>query len=206
MNDDTTELGEAATSLASDVLRGAKASLAASVVMGAGLLLAKKLGWLGRPPPKILTQRMLKRVGLASLARGSSSNVATTVGHFAYGAAMGAAYGLLAGKLSGKPARVAAGVGWGTAVWAASYAGWIPAVGLMPPAQVDSRSRQATMLAAHWLFGSVLGMMFDREAQPVLSSPQRWVTEKAEAVADSSAELAKSVKASIAPPSPSRPS
>jgi len=50
----------------------------------------------------------------------------------------------------------AAGASFGVGVWAASYLGWIPAVGLLAPATRHPRHRSALMLAAHVVWGASL--------------------------------------------------
>jgi hypothetical protein len=44
-------------------------------------------------------------------------------------------------------------------VWGASYAGSIPAVGILPPPDDDRTDRQRTMVIAHWIFGAVVGIV-----------------------------------------------
>ena len=50
----------------------------------------------------------------------------------------------------------------GEAVYAVSYAGWVPALGALPPADRDRPSRQLVMAAAHLVYGAVLGALDDR--------------------------------------------
>ena len=49
------------------------------------------------------------------------------------------------------------GVAYGGAVYAGSYMGWIPKVGLMPPPHRDRPDRPVVTFLGHLLFGSVLG-------------------------------------------------
>jgi hypothetical protein len=49
-------------------------------------------------------------------------------------------------------------------VWALSYQGWVPALGILPPASRDQPGRQWTMVAAHVVYGVVLGAMERRHA------------------------------------------
>jgi hypothetical protein len=58
-----------------------------------------------------------------------------------------------------------AGVGYATGIWSASYLGWVPALGLMPPAEQDDRSRQTVLLVAHWVYGVILGTVVERLTQ-----------------------------------------
>lgn len=122
--------------------------MAATVVMSLELTLAKGLGLLGEPPPKKLTRKMLHLAGhrpsrLALYA-------ATTAAHLAYGAGAGALYAM------SRRRGPRAGVAFGVAVWAASYLGWIPKVGLMPPPSRDRIGRPTSMVLAHVVFGGAL--------------------------------------------------
>jgi hypothetical protein len=75
----------------------------------------------------------------------------TLSAHYAYGAAAGA---LIAAALP-RPS-LPAGAAAGTAVWAASYLGWIPAAGLLKPATEHPARRNAMMIAAHLVWGAAL--------------------------------------------------
>jgi hypothetical protein len=50
----------------------------------------------------------------------------------------------------------------GEAVYAVSYAGWVPAFGALPAADRDRRPRQLAMATAHLVYGAVLGALDDR--------------------------------------------
>jgi hypothetical protein len=53
-------------------------------------------------------------------------------------------------------------------IWAASYIGWIPALGLLPSPGQDNPRRAWTILTAHVIYGGVLGAtlaMWDRAAR-----------------------------------------
>ena len=66
---------------------------------------------------------------------------------------------LLLGAIAGVAGTVAMtarlGSGAGVAVWAASYFGWIPAMGLLSPAHRHPPARNALMIAAHLVWGAV---------------------------------------------------
>jgi hypothetical protein len=86
-------------------------------------------------------------------------NGLTLLAHFGYGAACGAAYAALVPR-SPVPHPVG-GVGWGLAVWTGSYLGWLPALGLHPPATREPRERNALMLAAHVVWGATAGTLLE---------------------------------------------
>ena len=57
-----------------------------------------------------------------------------------------------------------AGVGFGVAVWAGSYLGWLPAAGIISPATEHPPRRNALMIAAHVVWGAAAGMMVNKLA------------------------------------------
>ncbi|MDB5294329.1 MAG: hypothetical protein JWO31_312, partial [Phycisphaerales bacterium] len=88
--------------------------------------------------------------------------------HFAFGAAAGAAYAATAGRLPGPPA--VKGSAFGVGVWAASYLGWLPAVGLLPPATEESARRNLIMIGAHVVWGAAAGVLHDRIARQLAAN------------------------------------
>ena len=138
------------------MLVGAGAGALATVPMSGVMLAAQRMGWLGKPPPEKITDAALAK---AKVSPPRPARKALAVGaHLAFGASIGALFGLLRRGHPG-PARAAAeGAAFGTAVWAASYAGWVPALGIMPPPSEDRRGRPTSMIIAHLVFGAVLGV------------------------------------------------
>jgi hypothetical protein len=74
---------------------------------------------------------------------------ATTLGHFAYGAATGA----LLGAANVTMGPVSGGIA-GMGVWLGSYMGWIPVARILKPATGHPPRRNAVMLAAHVVWGA----------------------------------------------------
>ena len=141
------------TKPATRLLAGATAGLAATATMTGALALAKAAGLLGEPPPHKLTRKILAVVGPRPKRGGLAHHVATLAAHVGYGVAMGMIYGLLPRRVS----RVPAGAAFGLAVWAGSYMGWIPKLGLMPPPSRDRPGRPTAMILAHLVYGATLG-------------------------------------------------
>ena len=117
------------------------------------LALAKRAGMLGEPPPRLLTRRLLSAVGIRVARRSPTVDALSLAGHAAYGATMGAAFR----ALSNRP-TTAKGILFGVSVWAFSYAGWIPKLGLMAPPAFDRPGRPTSMILAHVVYGSTLGV------------------------------------------------
>jgi hypothetical protein len=57
---------------------------------------------------------------------------------------------------------VLAGVGFGLAVWAVSYLGWLPAAGILSPATEHPARRNALMIGAHVVWGATTGLAVGR--------------------------------------------
>jgi hypothetical protein len=115
-------------------------------------------------PPRQITERVAERVGAEDDMTEEQTAAATMAGHFGYGTGSGAGYGALAPHLPGPP--VARGVAFALGLWTASYLGWLPAAGLYRPATRDSAGRNALMIAAHVLWGAILGRVEAELAGP----------------------------------------
>jgi hypothetical protein len=141
-----------------EVASGALHGALATGAMSAWLLAARKLGLTGRLPPEKITTTILGRAGMRPLGR--ERHVVATLAHFAYGLGLGGVFGLVPRRhLRSRAAAASAGTLFGLGVWAASYAGWIPALAIMPRPRRDRPGRQASMILGHVLFGAVLGLL-----------------------------------------------
>lgn len=146
------------------ILLGALAGLAATAPM----TLAMKLMHEQLPsaeqyplPPRQVTEGVAEKAGVNRHLGEEGRRAATWVSHFAYGAGCGALYGALSGE--GADERPAlAGVGFGLAVWAGSYLGWLPVAGLLSPATEHPPRRNALMIAAHVVWGATTGVVLER--------------------------------------------
>lgn len=145
-------------------LAGAIAGAAATVPMTLTMI------WLHRHiplkireqlPPKQITVRVFQELGLEEIVdKKLERDTVSLVNHFAYGTATGAIYAPLAEAIDLPPA--AKGVAFGLAVWAGSYLGWLPAVGILRSATEERAERNALMIAAHVVWGAALGLMLER--------------------------------------------
>lgn len=146
------------------ILLGALAGLAATGPM----TLAMKLMHEQLPreeqyplPPRQVTEGLAEKAGVNEHLDEGERETATWVSHFAYGAACGALYGAVTGeKTDGHP--LLAGVGFGLAVWAGSYLGWLPAARILAPATEHPPRRTALMIAAHVVWGASVGAGLER--------------------------------------------
>lgn len=105
-------------------------------------------------PPRQITESLADRA-TAGHPDEMTLDVATMVAHFGFGAGAGAAFGLVPSSVRRRP--VLAGVGFGLALWATSYAGVLPAFELQRRPDRRPAWRNATMIAGHVMWGAVLG-------------------------------------------------
>jgi hypothetical protein len=130
--------------------------------MSASMRVAQAAGLLGRMPPRKITDHLLDIAGVKRATPRLARNALATINHVGFGASCGALFAvghaLVGRRLPMRPlATVAAGIAYGTMVWAVSYAGWVPALGVMPRPSRDRVGRPTAMVLAHWVFGGVLG-------------------------------------------------
>jgi uncharacterized membrane protein YagU involved in acid resistance len=148
------------------IATGALAGLAATAPMTAAMeLMHRWLPWRQQHalPPRTITMRTLHKIGIGVPNDEAERLAATLVSHFGYGASAGAIYGLAAPEI---PAPHAVkGVGYGLLVWAGSYLGLLPALGLMSTATRQPAERNTLMIVAHVIWGAALGLMTERLQQ-----------------------------------------
>lgn len=102
-------------------------------------------------PPQQITEHLAARAGAKPHLDRAQLRALSGVNHCAFGAAMGALYALWAPRVPA-PALLK-GALWGLLVWAASYAGWIPAARILPPPTHHSTRRNLLMIGAHLVWG-----------------------------------------------------
>jgi hypothetical protein len=148
-------------------LAGAAEGTAATLAMSGFMYAAQRAGQLGEMPPRRIASAMAGRL----LGRGRSSRRKDALGaaaHLAFGAGVGALFHAGVLRASGMgAARPLAGAAYAAVVWLVSYAGWIPALGILPPPHRDRPGRPRAMLAAHLVYGVVLGLLASRDAAAV---------------------------------------
>jgi hypothetical protein len=145
------------------VLLGAAAGVIATVSMSAVMFAFQRSGMLGRMPPRIIVERGLQTARMRGRLSRAARKTASAVAHLGFGASQGAIYACLLERgpqLLKLPAPRGASsltaVPYATLVWATSYAGWIPALGIMPPPSRDRPGRPTSMLVSHVVFGVAL--------------------------------------------------
>jgi len=114
-------------------------------------------------PPREITERVAEEVGVKQELDEPGRFWLTLASHFCYGSAAGALYGPLRGTLPVPPP--VEGAAYGLAVWAGSYLGLLPALGILAPATHHPARRNGLMIAAHLVWGASLGAFADALAQ-----------------------------------------
>ena len=143
------------------LVRGALAGLIATVPMTLFMLACHKRLPVSQRyplPPSLITQRAFGHYAVP-LPVPMPNPLSTLAAHFAFGAVTGALFALAPAALRRHPATT--GIGYGLAVWAGSYLGWVPGLQLMPPATRQPSSRNAMMIAAHVVWGTALGLALE---------------------------------------------
>jgi putative membrane protein len=149
-------------SLLSEVAIGLAAGAAATIPMSWSMELLHRL--LPRQqqhalPPRKITERLTKAVGLRQHLSDEQRMWLSLAAHVGYGAAVGAIY---AATHKSVPANaLAKGTAYGGAVWAGSYLGLLPAVGLLSNAAKHPARRNAVMITTHAVFGTALAIFVD---------------------------------------------
>ena len=153
--------------IAIDALSGALAGLLATAPMS-GLILVWHRQFPRQEqyplPPKQIVTTVARRAGWSEQLTEPLRNVIAIVAHFLYGAVTGMIFGAIARRLP--PRRPAlgpsVGIGFGLLVWTVSYFVLLPALNILNPPTEHPPRRNALMIAAHIVWGGVLGFLSPR--------------------------------------------
>lgn len=140
-----------------DIAVGAAAGAVATLPMTAVMWAAERAGWMRRQPPEEITGAALDAVGADPSEQ--QRDKATAASHLLFGASSGALFGGVHRLLPATGALVPTGIAFALLVWVTAYQGWVPALRIMPPADEDEQGRPESMVAAHVVYGAVLGLV-----------------------------------------------
>ena len=160
---------------------GLLGTVARGAVAGAlGTLLMTPVQLLGLEPssrrdqarwmPRQVFSGLARRLGFAHKAAGDERTALAGGAHLAYGAVFGALYALWRRKRGGS---LPSGIAFGLAVWAGNYAGVLPALRIVAPPDQEHPAQTARLVAAHVVYGTVLGLAAGRGAGRVAWSLER---------------------------------
>jgi len=130
------------------------------VAMSSLMFAARRAGMMGEMPPEKITARALGAAHLGGHRR--LQDVLASGFHLAFGAAAGAIYGAAENRVATRLPAPVRGLVFGSAIWGVSYAGWVPALGIMRMPASDRSGRPQAMLAAHWVYGLSLAAISSR--------------------------------------------
>jgi uncharacterized membrane protein YagU involved in acid resistance len=111
-------------------------------------------------PPRQITERVAKATGVNRHLSEEGRVWLSLAAHLGYGATVGTIYELVAPKVRRVP-PLAKGTLFGVLVWAGSYLGILPAMGILKPATRHPARRNAVMIVAHLVWGSALAIFAD---------------------------------------------
>ncbi len=137
----------------------------ATMVMSLAMLALRRAGQMSELPPERITAQLLDAADAPGGQR--TRDVVAALLHFLFGIAGGALFGVLQRALRPRTALPVEiqGLVFAGLVWLVSYMGWIPLLGLMPPATRDEPRRPGAMVLAHGLYGAVLGVIVERRSR-----------------------------------------
>ncbi|MCK2218466.1 DUF1440 domain-containing protein [Actinomadura sp. ATCC 31491] len=139
-----------------NLLRGAAGGAVATAVMSLVMVAGSRTGLMPDQPPKRIARAALP--GHRHRPK-PGEGVAGALAHFGFGMTAGSLYGLLT---RGRRIPAPVGVGYALAIWVSSYQGWVPKLGILPPAAEDRPGRQAVMVAGHLAYGLTLATVLNR--------------------------------------------
>ena len=140
---------------------GAASGAAATGVMSGLRVGAREAGLMRELPPHEIADKAVDRAPAVDATPRQRRGLGW-LAHFGFGAATGLVYAVLRNRFRSPGGPIFHGSTFALAVWAVSYLGWIPAMRLLPPATDDEPGRQPAMVAAHGVFGAILGLLVER--------------------------------------------
>lgn len=146
-------------------LDGALGGVAGTAGMSAFMLAAGKAGLMGGQPPDKIAGAALDAADIHARTEEEQDALATLL-HFGFGISCGTLFGVLYRRLPFRVPAALHGMFFAFLIWVTSYQGWIPALGIMPPASRDHPRRPITMILAHLIYGAILGNVVARRSPP----------------------------------------
>jgi hypothetical protein len=147
------------------IVDGVLGGTVGTIGMSGLMLAAGKMGLMGEQPPDKIAGAALDTAGVHGRDE-EEQDAAATLLHFGFGIGCGALFGLLHRRLPFRVPGALHGMLFAAIIWAISYQGWIPALGIMPPASEDHPDRPRVMFLAHLLYGALLGSIVECRRPP----------------------------------------
>ena len=110
--------------------------------------------------PELIVRELLRRSGLGAHIDDANQHRLSWCAHIAYGSGCGAVFaGFASAKRQRSPAEAA---GFGLLIWALSYCGWLPSLGILPPPPRRPLGRNVLLVASHLVWGTALGIALEQ--------------------------------------------
>lgn len=142
--------------------KAALAGLLAVIPMTVVMLLGQKqASGKSRPlPPEKVTANAVEKLDLDQEFPPYSSSFQRLflIGHFGYGSITGALYPFFSNRFP-RVRPMVKGMGFGLLIWALSYPGWIPAVGLWRRSKATSKENSFSLILSHLVWGASLSLV-----------------------------------------------
>lgn len=111
-------------------------------------------------PPRRVVQAVEQRVSDGEPLPEQAEDIATWTSHIGFGMAMGALYGLA--RPASRGSSAATGALFGLTVWAVSYLGWLPAIGVTTGTASGRPDTLPFPFVAHVVYGLTTGVVYDQ--------------------------------------------
>lgn len=145
------------------IFDGALGGVVGTVGMSGFMLAAGKAGLMGEQPPDKIAGAALDAADVHAHTEEEQDMLATLL-HFGFGTSCGVLFSVVHRRLPFRLPATMHGMFYAFLIWATSYQGWIPALGIMPPASRDHPRRPRTMIVAHLIYGALLGTIVARRS------------------------------------------
>jgi len=155
--------GQARRGALAVVLDGVIGGMMGTATMSLLMLAARRAGLASELPPERITAAALDALDVKQRPRLLQDALAALV-HFSFGGVAGAIFALATRRPRLPVPPGVQGVLYGALIWAVSYSGWVPALGLLPPPSRDEPRRPPLMVVAHGLYGWTLAAYVKRRA------------------------------------------
>ncbi len=144
---------------------GSIAGAVATTTMTAFMRAAQQTGFYQKElPPTKVTRAATKTLGLEQFVSSEQETLLTGLTHWAFGMVGGACFGVASKSSNQLPAQ-AGGLVFGLLVWAVSYMGWVPALGILPMPWNQRPKHGLMPFFAHVIYG--MGKIPSAGTQPI---------------------------------------
>jgi uncharacterized membrane protein YagU involved in acid resistance len=159
---------------ADDLLKGALAGASATVPMTISMYVLRQIllpeNTLPLGPNRV-THWFESQTALEQHLNRGQHVALMLASHIGYGALAGMVYAPYAARHSAAP--IQRGMAFGLLVWAASYAGWLPLLQIMPLPPHRSSARRIIMITAHLVWGAALARLLESTLEKQGEHPQQ---------------------------------